>query len=79
LGEIFDRNAITRPIKLKRKIKPNAVETIYLKFPIEIGVFAKDGGKVTVVDVFTFDKPKYTLYGNPKSDVVCRWFWTAML
>jgi len=60
-------------------IKPNAVETRYLKFPIEIGVFAKDGDKVTVVDVFTFDKPKYTLYGNPKSDVVCRWFWTAML
>ncbi len=59
-------------------IKPNAIETIYLKFPIEIGVFAKEGDKITVVDVFTFDKPKYTLYGTPKNGVVCRWFWSEV-
>ncbi len=55
-------------------IKPNSVETIYLKFPIEIGVFAKHGDKLAVVDVFSFEKPKYTLYGTPKNGVVCRWF-----
>lgn len=55
-------------------LEPNAIERIYLKFPIEIGVFAKKGDKIAVVDVFTFNKPKYTLYGNPKSGVVCRWY-----
>jgi len=59
-------------------LKPNCVETIYLKFPIEIGVFAKDGDKMIVIDIFTFEKPKYTLYGNPKNGVVCRWFWSEV-
>jgi len=55
-------------------IKPNGVETIYLKFPIEIGVFAKDSDRMIVIDVFAFEKPKFTLYGDPKNGVVCRWF-----
>jgi len=57
-------------------LKPNSSETIYLKFPIEIGVFAKHGDKVAVVDVFSYEKPKYTLYGSPRRGVVCRWFFS---
>ena len=42
-------------------LEPNGMEEVYIKFPIEIGVFAKKADRITVIDIFTFNKPKYTL------------------
>ncbi len=55
-------------------LRPNEVRVFYLKFPIEIGVFAKFGDKIAVVDVFSFERAKYTLYGDPRRGIICRWF-----
>ncbi len=55
-------------------ISPKSQTCIFLKFPVEIGVFACSGNKIDMIDVFTLVKPKYTLYGTPKSGVICRWY-----
>jgi hypothetical protein len=54
-------------------IEPGANEKAMVKFPIEIGVFVAKNKQV-VLDVFTLTKPKYVLYGTPKSGVICRWY-----
>lgn len=46
---------------------------IYLTFPVEIGVFVVDkAGNYEVIDIFTFSKVKYTLYGTHNNGLVCR-------
>jgi len=55
-------------------VSPKGQTVVFLKFPIEIGVFVSEKNKVDMIDVFTLLKPKYTLYGTPKSGVVCRWY-----
>lgn len=85
-GKGFIINPV-EPVNLPREIthylcielkKPVLLEAgtkteIFIKFPIEIGVFLK-GKSVSPIDIFTLSKPKYTLYGNPKSGVICRWY-----
>nr|WP_321497907.1 DUF432 domain-containing protein [uncultured Methanolobus sp.] len=62
----FKRSAIIRPGD-KRKI--------YLKFPVEIGVFISDkSGNHEVIDIFTFNKIKYTLYGSHTQGLICRYW-----
>ncbi len=53
-------------------IEPKVTGRFYLKFPIDIGVFASVNKKYRPFDVFTGGAPKYTLYGNPKTGVICR-------
>jgi len=50
-------------------LEPGNSTEIFLKFPIEIGVFIN---KAALIDIFTLTRPKYTLYGNPKSGMICR-------
>lgn len=46
---------------------------IYLKFPVEIGVFVADKpGNYEVIDILTFTKIKYTLYGSHTNGIICR-------
>ncbi|TQD27660.1 DUF432 domain-containing protein [Methanolobus vulcani] len=61
----FKRSAIIRPGDKKK---------IYLKFPTEIGVFVTDksGKNYEVIDVFTLNKIKYTLYGSHTQGMICR-------
>lgn len=49
-------------------------DTFYLTFPIEIGVFLWSGKNVSLLDVFSQVKSKYSLYGSPKAGVVVRWY-----
>jgi hypothetical protein len=53
-------------------LKPKESKTIFIKFPIEIGVFAIDKSH-KLIDIITFVNQKYTLYGDVKSGVVCRY------
>ena len=55
-------------------IEPGVKDTIFVKFPIEIGVFLVDKKDVELIDLFTKIKPKYTLYGPPESGIICRWW-----
>lgn len=54
-------------------IEPNSYRKVYLKFSIEIGVFAATKKSIDVLDIFSLNNQKYSLYGPPDSGVICRW------
>ena len=62
-------------IEFKEKIvvEPKSRLTIYVTFPIEIGVFVVNKS-LNVLDVFTLNSLKYTLYGTPGRGVICRYW-----
>jgi hypothetical protein len=62
-------------IELKDKIiiEPKSKRTIYVTFPIEIGIFIMNR-EFAILDVFTLTDPKYTLYGTPSKGVICRYW-----
>ena len=53
-------------------LEPAATETIHLTFPIEIGVFVEGLRETELLDVFSVEKPKYSLYGSPRHGVITR-------
>lgn len=59
-------------------IEPGVTQTIYLKFPVEVGVFLEAPKNIEVLDVFGFGTQKYTLYGPPTSGVIARWYRSAV-
>lgn len=59
-------------------IKAKTSRAIYIKFPIEIGVFLLSEKEYEMLDTFTLLRPKYTLYGNPKKGNICRYFQSAI-
>jgi len=59
-----------RPLVIDAKTS----KIIYVTFPIEIGIFIGSKGEPEMLDTVTFSKPKYTLYGNPRSGRICRYF-----
>jgi len=58
--------------------EPGASQTVYLKFPVEIGVFLEAARDIDVLDVFGLGTQKYTLYGSPTGGVVARWYRSAV-
>jgi len=63
-------------IEFKRTltIEPGSRRKIFLKFPLEIGVFLSDKKPFDVLDIFTLTKPKFTLYGDPRHGVICKYW-----
>ncbi len=63
-------------IELEKEVvlAPKERIKLYLKFPIEIGVLLSTGKNYRVLDVFTFTKPKYTLYGSIKNGIICKYW-----
>ncbi|MCM2466278.1 hypothetical protein DIC75_08110 [Methanoculleus sp. CWC-02] len=59
-------------------IEPGVTQTVYLKFPIEIGVFVESARDIEVVDVFAPGSQKYTLYGSPTNGVIARCYESAV-
>lgn len=56
-------------------IGPWARRKIYLKFPIEIGVFLSSNKKNhEILDVMTLSKKKYTLYGSITKGLICKYW-----
>lgn len=55
-------------------IAPRSTATFYLTFPIEIGVILAEENVYEDIDVFSFLKPKYALYGDPKGGVIGRYW-----
>lgn len=59
-------------------IEPGASRTVFLKFPVEIGVFVESAKDIEVLDVFAPGTQKYTLYGSPTTGVIARWYRSAV-
>jgi hypothetical protein len=55
-------------------IGPSSKKTIFLTFPIEIGVFLKSGSALEVLDTFSYVPSKFSLYGTPKNGVITKWY-----
>jgi hypothetical protein len=55
-------------------IGPSSRKTIFLTFPIEIGVFLESDAAVEVIDTFSLRPNKFSLYGTPKNGVITKWF-----
>jgi hypothetical protein len=49
-------------------------KTVYLTFPIEIGVFLEGNGSYDVLDLFSLAPAKFSLYGSPDGGVITRWY-----
>ncbi|UCF07706.1 MAG: DUF432 domain-containing protein [Thermoplasmata archaeon] len=52
-------------------VDPRQRKRIYLKFPIEIGVFITGRDEFKLLDVFTMMKQKFTLYGDVREGIIC--------
>jgi uncharacterized protein len=56
------------------------VKTIFLTFPIEIGVFIsdKENTNILLLDVFTQARQKFTLYGSVSNGTICKHWKSAI-
>ena len=59
-----------KPLTIQPKIRKN----VYLKFPLEMGVFITGEKGSELIDIFTFAKEKYTLYGESRLGNLCRYW-----
>jgi hypothetical protein len=55
-------------------VEPETTKTVFLTFPIEIGVFITTNENVEVLDIFTLVPQKFTLYGDPRTGVICKYW-----
>lgn len=55
-------------------IAPMSKVTVYIKFPIEMGIFISDKDEIELIDVLTLVKQKFTLYGDPSSGLICKYW-----
>jgi len=53
-------------------VEPGIQRRVFLKFPVEIGVFISYGKDLELLDVFSKAKQKFTLYGDPRSGSICK-------
>lgn len=62
----------------KLVIEPKGGSTVYLKFPAEIGIFAGRTGKSAkdfrVIDIFSLEPGKFSLYGDIRTGVLCKYY-----
>jgi hypothetical protein len=55
---------------------PESEKTLFLRFPVEIGVILKQNDECQMLDVFSRGTPKYSLYGPPESGVITRYYYS---
>jgi hypothetical protein len=55
-------------------IEPEATRKIFITYPIEIGVLISTKTAVDVLDIFTLVRQKLTLYGDPRSGAICKYW-----
>jgi len=54
-------------------VEPKGTNNVYVTFPVDIGVFISGHKNYDLLDVFTLARQKYTLYGDPRSGVICKY------
>jgi len=55
-------------------IEPKATKKIFITFPVEIGVYINSAADSQLIDVFALTKQKFTLYGDPRNGIICRYW-----
>jgi len=55
-------------------IEPAARKIIFIKFPVEIGIFVHGKKDYQIIDILTLMKQKFTLYSSIESGVICRYW-----
>jgi len=55
-------------------MQPDSKSVIYLTFPLEIGVFVGKKDKYEILDIFSLARAKYSLYGEPRNGVICKYW-----
>jgi hypothetical protein len=55
-------------------LKPRSKRTIFVIFPVEIAASVPFKKGFEVIDTFSLPKQKFTLYGDPQSGVICRYW-----
>jgi hypothetical protein len=59
-------------------VEPAAKRKMFITFPAEIGVFVHGKKDFQILDIFTLAKQKFTLYGDVRSGVICR-YWKSVV
>ena len=59
-------------------LEPEGSARVYVKYPVEIGVFVAGQAAYELLDVLTLQGQKYTLYGDPRRGVLCR-YWRSQI
>ena len=65
---------LTRPIFLESRME----EMVFLTFPLEVGVLVSLRKTDEVIDIFSPTRQKYTLYGEPRTGQICRYWKSAV-
>ena len=55
-------------------VAPNSRKSIYIKFPVEIGVFLPRDDGHDLIDIISLSRKKLTLYGTPRKGHVARYW-----
>lgn len=59
-------------------VEPEGISSIYITFPIDIGVFVgkrgRDSKDFQIIDVFSLYPGKYTLYGDIRTGILCKYY-----
>ncbi|WP_370573143.1 DUF432 domain-containing protein [Methanomethylovorans sp.] len=56
-------------------LEPGATRKVYITFPIEVGVFVShEKEEFELIDIFSFARLKYTLYGVPSNGIICKYW-----
>lgn len=55
-------------------VEPLTTKRIFIAFPVEMGVFVSKHKEREIIDLITLTKPKFTLYGDPRTGVVCKYW-----
>ncbi|MDD1670411.1 MAG: DUF432 domain-containing protein [Methanomicrobiales archaeon] len=53
-------------------VEPGATETVFLTFPVEVGVFVEGIRSTEIIDAFSLVRPKFSLYGTPRHGIITR-------
>jgi hypothetical protein len=55
-------------------ISPKGSLRVFVKFPIEIGIFMMKHKKMELLDVLTLRRQKFSLYGSASFGVICKYY-----
>ena len=55
-------------------VEPRATRIIFIKFPVEIGVFISANANFEILDVLSLTSQKFTLYGDPRNGLICKYW-----
>ncbi|MFC1890508.1 DUF432 domain-containing protein [Thermodesulfobacteriota bacterium] len=57
-------------------VEPKASKTIFVTFPVEIGVFLSGSKRYEPLDIISIAKKKFILYGSPRGGKICK-YWSS--